>query len=498
MNIKKSMILRWFTLCSVIAVVNFWGCETAEQQKKSDQPVIATVGSDEITLDDFRRFYEYDPNFGVDSSGIGALRSQLEKQIDYLLAYQKAQQTGLTDSSYFTKAREWELQQAMLRQLYREMVQSDVAISDADLQQAFREYNTEVRVRHLFSPDYRQIVAWQDSLQNGVPFARLAKQAFRDSTLSANGGELGWQKSGDLEEEFAAVAMQLPPNTVSNPVKTRFGFHLIEVLDRREPQILTESVFESQRPSLEKRLRRKREQVAANQFISEFIGDKNPQPVEQGFRQLWNALTKNASGEQPRMQFRNSLDDQQLATVKVQLAKNLGDPLVQYSGGAISIGDYLASLSQMPLGDRPKFQSPRQFSDHLGIWVRNRFLLEKARKSGLENHPRVTREMHDFATEFAFLLYLRDEIPGISIPDSVAAYFENGRKAADIPAGNPDVRNHHTLQSWAWSEANRRLHSKLRTENAPEIRIDEALLQQENALIDWENRIRMFMIRKPS
>ena len=50
---------------------------------------------------------------------------------------------------------------------------------------------------------------------------------------SADGGELGWLSPGDTVPEFEQALAQLPLNELSQPIKSRFGWHLIEVLERR-------------------------------------------------------------------------------------------------------------------------------------------------------------------------------------------------------------------------------------------------------------------------
>ncbi len=464
---------------------------------RSDPDWIARVGNETISLADFRRFYEFDPNFGADSSGPGALHDELQKYIDYSLAYLRAAREGQLDSATFARARQWEWRQAMLRQLYREKIRNPLQIEESDLRQAFVEYHTELHVRHLFARDERQIRAWQDSLQAGVPFASLARQAFRDSALAASGGDLGWVKAGDLDEDFAAAALALGQGEISPPVRTRWGHHLIQLLDRKSPVLLTEESFLAQRPSLEKRVRRKREARAANRFISEYVGTRNPQPVPDAFQHLWQALKRDSGGEQPRLQWEMVLDDPTLNRVQQQLQGKWQEPLVRYAGGEISLEAYLQAVAQMPPGDRPQFTTPRQLSNHLGRWVRDELLLREARRLQLDRHPRVQKEVREFMNEYAYLYFLNREIGAITVPAAVRQYFEAPPPARKIPLDFPEVRRFHTLQNWLWWQGEHRLHQKLRQMSVP-VEIDYQKLQQENQAIDWQRRVPMFVLRKPS
>ncbi|HEY8119082.1 MAG TPA: peptidylprolyl isomerase [Methylophilaceae bacterium] len=73
----------------------------------------------------------------------------------------------------------------------------------------------------------------KERLDNGGDFAELAKQNSEDGSAS-NGGDLGWVNPGDTVPEFEKVMNDLKPNQISDPVKTPFGWHIIQVLDRRQ------------------------------------------------------------------------------------------------------------------------------------------------------------------------------------------------------------------------------------------------------------------------
>ncbi len=80
----------------------------------------------------------------------------------------------------------------------------------------------------------------KERLDNGGDFAELAKQYSEDGSASA-GGDLGWVSPGDTVPQFEKVMNELPPNVVSEPVRTPFGLHLIQVLDRRKQDMAKEA-----------------------------------------------------------------------------------------------------------------------------------------------------------------------------------------------------------------------------------------------------------------
>jgi len=79
----------------------------------------------------------------------------------------------------------------------------------------------------------RRLAALKERLDNGADFAELARLHSEDAS-GAKGGELGWLSPGDTVPEFERAMDALEAGQVSAPVKTQFGWHLIQVLGRRD------------------------------------------------------------------------------------------------------------------------------------------------------------------------------------------------------------------------------------------------------------------------
>ena len=77
-------------------------------------------------------------------------------------------------------------------------------------------------------------------IENGDDFAALARAHSDDTASSRDGGDLGWLNPGQTVREFESAAQSLALNVVSEPVRTPYGWHLIEVLDRRQQDLRDE------------------------------------------------------------------------------------------------------------------------------------------------------------------------------------------------------------------------------------------------------------------
>jgi peptidyl-prolyl cis-trans isomerase SurA len=73
----------------------------------------------------------------------------------------------------------------------------------------------------------------KDRIENGADFAELAR-LHSDDTTAARGGDLGWVSPGDTVPEFERAMAALKPGQVSDAFRTAFGWHIVQVLERRE------------------------------------------------------------------------------------------------------------------------------------------------------------------------------------------------------------------------------------------------------------------------
>ena len=92
----------------------------------------------------------------------------------------------------------------------------------------------------------------KDRINGGSKFEDVAKLGSEDGS-APKGGELGWVSPGDTVAEFEAAMNKAPINTVIGPIRSQFGFHLIEVTERRKQDVTAEKSRQSARVTLRDR-----------------------------------------------------------------------------------------------------------------------------------------------------------------------------------------------------------------------------------------------------
>ena len=117
--------------------------------------------------------------------------------------------------------------------LLQEKATKDVEITDEEIKNYYNQAKYELNARHILVEDEETARTVYEKLKAGGDFAKLAKEYSTDGTAE-KGGELGWFTVGAMVQEFNDAAYALELNEISEPVKTEFGYHIIQVTDKRE------------------------------------------------------------------------------------------------------------------------------------------------------------------------------------------------------------------------------------------------------------------------
>jgi len=170
----------------------------------------------------------------------------LDKIITEALLIQKAQDSGVENTKLYKEELDKLKKQLALKVFLKEKLNS-FKVTDAEAK-AFYDKNKDlmfkeqpqVKARHILVKSKETAQKLIDELKN-VPqsqleakFIELAKK-YSIGPSGKNGGELGWFSEGKMIPAFSKVAFSLKKGSISlTPVKTRFGYHIIYVEDKKE------------------------------------------------------------------------------------------------------------------------------------------------------------------------------------------------------------------------------------------------------------------------
>ena len=113
------------------------------------------------------------------------------------------------------------------------------AVTDQAMRQVYDEAvkqmstEEEVRARHILVTTEDEAKAILAEITKGADFEKLAKEKSKDPGAAAQGGDLGYFTKEQMVPEFAEMAFKMSKGTISDPVKSQFGWHIIKVEDKR-------------------------------------------------------------------------------------------------------------------------------------------------------------------------------------------------------------------------------------------------------------------------
>lgn len=211
--------------------------EPAAPAAPSPTTVVATVGGQQITEADLAFAAE---DLGQDLQQIpqDQVRAVLLTQMIDLKLMAEAGHAANLEQSDLYKERLSYLQDRALRRAFTKQAVSDAITADAikaeyDKEVAAMPNVDEVHARHILVSTQDDAKAIKAQLDGGADFATLAKQKSIEPGAKDSGGDLGYFTQDKMVKPFADAAFALKVGQVSDPIQTQFGWHIIQVLDRR-------------------------------------------------------------------------------------------------------------------------------------------------------------------------------------------------------------------------------------------------------------------------
>lgn len=204
-----------------------------------DDAVLMSINGKDITKSEFEYIYHKNNKQQVDVNG---LEEYMPLFVNYKLKVDAAEKAGIDTTATFINE---------LNGYRKELAKPYLTDRDTEaalLQEAYNNYARNVEVSHILisigqmPTDASRAAALAKAqeiaarIKAGEDFATLAQQYSEDPGSQARGGYLGYVKGGRLIYPFEKVAFNMQPGEVSEPVETRFGYHIIKVHKIRPDQ----------------------------------------------------------------------------------------------------------------------------------------------------------------------------------------------------------------------------------------------------------------------
>ncbi|MFY7739912.1 MAG: peptidylprolyl isomerase [Flavobacterium sp.] len=207
-------------------------------QNKSKE-VLFTINDKPYYTDEFVRVYNKNLDLVKDESQKD-LNQYLDLYVGYKLKVNKANKLGLQDGQQYLS--ELKTYRTQLSKNYT----TDSKVTKELVDEGYKRLQKEVNASHILilvdenaSPadtlaTYNKTKAIRERIMKGEDFGTVAAEVSQDPSAKENRGNLGYFTSFRMVYAFENGAYNTPVGTVSNPVRTRFGYHLIKINDVRE------------------------------------------------------------------------------------------------------------------------------------------------------------------------------------------------------------------------------------------------------------------------
>lgn len=211
-----------------------------QAQKVSDDPVLFSVGDDDVHLSEFKYVYEKSNGTTADYA-----KKSVEEFLDlykkFKLKVADARALGMEDDA------ELESELAQYRDQLADKYMSDDAMLDRLTKELYDRMKWDIDVSHILqmvppnaSDEVREkalqnLEDAKDALASGVDFSAVGKKYSQDRSVSSNGGHLGYRRAKlpDGFYELETAIYNTPGGEITSPVHSRLGYHLIKVNGRR-------------------------------------------------------------------------------------------------------------------------------------------------------------------------------------------------------------------------------------------------------------------------
>jgi len=140
-------------------------------------------------------------------------------------------------------------QQIELKVLNEKLIESLDAVTEEQIKAEYEKMKKEIHARHILVDDEKTAEEVIAKLDEGGDFAELAKEYSTEPVAQESGGDLGWFGPGKMVQEFEDAAFSLSENERSEPIKTSFGYHIIEVTETRAVDLTEE--YDDLKPAIE-------------------------------------------------------------------------------------------------------------------------------------------------------------------------------------------------------------------------------------------------------
>ena len=267
---RNPTVSKLLCVLSLFALIAFFGLPSPVGA--ANDKVLAKIGKETITESDLNTLTEAAPDaIKQSATSPSARRKWLDHLIDIYALSAAAESDGLSKTPEFQRllkfAKKDILARAYFDKKFKAMPKPTEAEAKAYYNKNIARFRTpeSVHLRHILVKTEKEAKDALAKLKKGANFSELASK-ISTCPSKANGGDLDWMPRGKLVKAIEDVAFSMKKNEVTGPVKTKYGYHVVNLVDKRPEKV---SPFNEVKPWLMQQLEFKKRQEYYNKLAKD-------------------------------------------------------------------------------------------------------------------------------------------------------------------------------------------------------------------------------------
>ncbi|RPI05879.1 MAG: hypothetical protein EHM64_04945 [Ignavibacteriae bacterium] len=416
-------MMRWFNalLFLLSGVGILFG-----QKDPDTTAVVAAFGEHRITLNEFRIAYLQILKNPKTFDSRELRREFLDELLQRRILAKEAERRGFSRSDIFQNKIEAYRNKLLRTRHFEKVIRPKFHIAEDEIEESYMFTQESRKIKHLFYRTKDQAERAYAALGRGASFDSLARICFKDSALASQGGDLGWVEWDQLEYDMARAAFHQPVGMVSGPIRSSFGYHLLEVTDFKKKPLITRYEYMVHKRKVKYLLEYKLGEKYAFEYINQLMShvrlNYNPEVMEFVDNKSRDFFKRKPSTLDQTSEFQ--LTDHELQNVELSLWNTRSEVMAVINGKNYTVGMFLGDLNYIPYD--ALYKSFRWTFDYA---LRDYLLTQEALAMGLEKNQQVRLKTTLFQ-EYLLEQPLRQEIiRQVTVDEKeMKSYFENHPK----------------------------------------------------------------------
>jgi peptidyl-prolyl cis-trans isomerase C len=237
--------VAWIFIVAALAAIQICPGPSAAE---TGGEVLATVGNYKITRTMLDHIISTIPEENrVPFLTPDGRKKILDEVVSFVLFAQAARAKGIDSEPAIKTRLDYAQTEYLAREFFRRLLAKEDPVSEEDLKNYYKEHRDEfkppeeIKARHILVRTESEAKKILDKLEGGEDFAKTAKKYSIDPA-AAKGGRFEmqdgsiWLPRGTFEKSFEHALFKIPAGETGGPVKSQFGWHILKVEDRRQPE----------------------------------------------------------------------------------------------------------------------------------------------------------------------------------------------------------------------------------------------------------------------